>query len=111
MVKRLTKREKAVQIGLKLTVKNHLRQVTEPFICHRCKCETIPPSWCYCEFAFRPLARPIDTGHFLISKIPVVVARYCLSCSRRVFPGSYKKSAGVVEIYNTQLLPGTIKEK
>lgn len=93
MSPRLTIRDFAIGIGLKLTYKKHLKHTTPDTgdICSLCHA-TVPPGTVYfADLRYRELLMPIVTPNYVLKTVPYVYLKYCIPCSRSVFPGCYKR--------------------
>jgi hypothetical protein len=86
----ITLREYAIGIGLKLTYKKHLKKANND-VCSLCH-STVPPGSVYfADLKYRELLKPIEMPNYSIKSLPYVYLKFCIPCSRQVFPGMYKK--------------------
>jgi len=87
---KLTKRVYAKTIDLKLNQLKHLRRSSGTELCLFCHFPVKEPFY-FVELGWKELAKPIQTDNFVITRVQVPLARYCIPCSRKAFPTLYKK--------------------
>lgn len=88
---KITKRDFAKAVGLKLNKLKHLRIAKTILKCAHCLCKIEKTSFYFVELANKPLPEPIVTAQFIMKTYPVVIATYCIECSQKRFTSIYRK--------------------
>ncbi len=88
---KLTRREFAINCGLKLNKIRHLRRNTGGVRCHKCR-EVVPEKFYFVELALRDLRQPVDCGSFILKKVYFPVCNLCIACAIEDFPSLFKKA-------------------
>lgn len=87
---KITRREFAKSADLKLNQLKHLRRNDGDKVCCRCHA-LVSGAYFFVELAWRELPKPIQTDNFVLTRVQVPILRYCIPCSRQVFPQLYRK--------------------